>query len=151
MQRTKWSTVLQIASDGAQNNRHAGILSRAQNAVQVLFKVVIDPEPVWIVVSKLMLFKHVQATPCRWGGGMTPSLHQAIHPLAGFCRFQRDGGANQRYSRHARTEYSAPAKRADDFVVAHVNDPQIALMPGAFTCNGRNHVRIDGGHRHTDH
>src|SRR5215471_11885108 len=53
-------------------------------------------------------------------------------------------------SRHARSEYGASAKRADHFVVAHVNNPQIAITLPAFARNGQNHVRIDGGHGHTD-
>src|SRR6267154_591038 len=73
MQRTKWITVLQITSDCAQNNRHAGILSRAQNIVQILFEMRIVAQAVWIIVSKLMLFEHIKAAPCFWGGRMPPS------------------------------------------------------------------------------
>ena len=42
------------------------------------------------------------------------------------------------------------AERADHFVVAHVNDPQIAVVLCALAGDGHDDVRVDGGERDVD-
>ena len=42
------------------------------------------------------------------------------------------------------------AERPDHFVVAHVNDPKVALMARALAGDGENDVRVDGGDGHVD-
>ena len=58
---------------------------------------------------------------------------------------------DQRQWRCLATEYGARAERADHFVVAHVNHPDVALCQGAIAGDWQNGVRVDGRHGGVDH
>ena len=49
-----------------------------------------------------------------------------------------------------RAEHGRRAERPDHFVVAHINDPEIAVVPGALAGDGQNDVRVDGGDAQVD-
>ena len=55
-----------------------------------------------------------------------------------------------RPGRRLRPKNTGRAKRADHFIVAHVENPKVALAAGALPGNGDNGVGIDGGDGHVD-
>ena len=48
-------------------------------------------------------------------------------------------------------KYGRRAEGTDHFIVAHVHNPEITVMPGAFTRDGQDDVRVDGGDAQVDH
>jgi hypothetical protein len=53
--------------------------------------------------------------------------------------------ANHGQGRSLAAENSCRTERADHLIVAHVNNPNIALMRGALASDGEDHVGVDSG------
>lgn len=70
--------------------------------------------------------------------------------LADFGLLKPEGSANKIDAGGAFAADGGAAKRADHFVVAHINDPEIPIVADAFTGDGQDDVRIDRGHRHAN-
>ena len=68
-------------------------------------------------------------------------LEKLAHPCSLDSQHQPDNGAR----RSARTEPGAGAEGADHFIVAHVNDPDVAVLGGAVADDGKNDMGVDGG------
>ena len=49
-----------------------------------------------------------------------------------------------------RAEDGAGAERANDFVVAHVNNPDIGAGAGTVARDGHNHIRVNASHSGVD-
>jgi hypothetical protein len=65
--------------------------------------------------------------------------------------FEHEAQPHQPERGRLQSENRRRAEGADHLVVAHVNDPDITFMPGAFAGDGQDYVRIDGCYRRVDH
>src|SRR2546430_13458766 len=101
----------------------------------------------WISRPDLMVDKHLHSAPGGLPGcfrSETPK--QRVKQLSDLRGFKREGETDKTKPGGLRAEYCAGAKRSDEFVVAHVDDPHIALASGAVARNGQDHMGIDGCH-----
>ena len=75
----------------------------------------------------------------RMGNRVQP-LGERIQQLPSPGGLDRERGSHQTQTRRSRSKHGLRAKGSDHFVVAHINEPQIALMPRALSCNGQDRV-----------
>ena len=92
-----------------------------------------------IVVAHLLVQEHFHALPgCGsfWADERTEQLADA-------SRFERKGQVDKSAAGHLFAEHRPGAKWAHDFIVAHVNHPQISVEALAVSRDAANDVRVD--------
>ena len=123
-----------------------------QNVIQVACEIFVGPQPLRVVVRQRVFVEHVDPIP-RWRsrGCSAEAGHQLIHELPHPGGLEGQNGSDQAETGRLFPEDSGCPVRTDHFVVAHVYDPQIPVVPGAFPGDGEKHMGVDRGHRHADH
>src|SRR5436309_60905 len=113
--------------------------------MQISLKVPIDDVFGFALRRNLILKEHLHAAPGSILGFATELAHAGCRQLPDARAFQREiqSGSRERWS--ARTENGGRAERSDHFVVAHVDNPNVSLLPRAILRHGQNDMRIDGG------
>src|SRR5206468_5311617 len=89
----------------------------------------------------------LEALPGIWAcGPAREPTEAAVEHLACPGGFQSEAGPNQSQPRRLGAEDGRRAEGSLHFIISHVNDPQIALVPGALARNRENGMRVDRGH-----
>src|SRR5262249_6102259 len=132
----------------AKNDRHSSAMPSFQYRIKLTSKIPISPLPDWRVEPDLVLLEHAQPSP-----GLLPApfrsnhFGQSLEELADLCGFRRQARPNNPQPRRLWAEHCSRAEGSNNFVVAHVDDPEIAIEFRALTSNRQNGVRVYRGHR----
>ena len=119
--------------------------------MKVFLKIPINHSLARIVRPEPVAHKHFHAAPRRRIGFSTLEFAPEAGQQLTQARFlNRQVQPDQRERRDFRAEHRRRAERPDHFVVAHVNDPHISLLPGAIAGDRQNYVRIDGRNAQID-
>src|SRR5580692_3710601 len=90
-----------------------------------------------VVSADLLVEKHFHAAPFAFVRRRLLNFPtQGVNELAYARGFQGQVGANQSKWWSLLTEHRAGTKRSDNFIVAHINYPNIGTRDGAITGNG---------------
>ena len=87
------------------------------------------------------------------GSNLAPFLqaaNQAFQRLADASALECHAGPNHGQVGGLRAEHGARPIRTHNLVVAHVDDPKVAVLRGAIPGDGEDNVGIDGGHGRVD-
>ena len=147
MHRRERRKIAQVDGHGGQQHRRARPPSELGDVAQVGGEAVINPLQPRIVARQLRFEKKLQPFPLFRLIRATGDLRE---PLADARGFQRQNEAHQGQVWHLAAKDRAGAERADDFVVAGIDKPEIALAWHAIARNHADNVRIDGRHRGVD-
>lgn len=71
---------------------------------------------------------------------------QPLEQLARPCGLKCQTATDQAQVRHPRTEHRTCPERSNHFIIAHVDHPDVPVLPGAFACDRKDGVRIDRRH-----
>src|SRR5439155_1215573 len=152
MPRRERSAVFQVAGNGAEDHFDAGWLGDPQDVLKIPLEILIDALLAWIIRPDLMVEKHLHSAPGGPPGRFrSETPKQRVEQLSDLRGFKREGETDKTKPGRLRAEYCAGAKRSNEFVVAHIDDPHIAFASGAVARNGQDHMGIDGCHGGANH
>src|SRR6266566_3342025 len=149
--RSKGSAIFKIAGDAADHNLRAASATQRENIAEIPCEVRISNSQRRIIAADPVLQKHLHTAPFLFleRPGSKPS-HRSLKSLAAASRFERQGASGPGQARRLLGEHGAGSIGTYDFVVAHVQHPDVPVMPGAIASDRQNGVRIDRGHRHVE-
>src|SRR6185369_16550737 len=93
-----------------------------------------------IVVPHLLLEEHFHPFPARGITGFAEAQTDCIEELSYPCRLQCETCADHCPSGRLRPKHRARAERPNDFVVAHVDDPEVTLLIATIVSDLANHM-----------
>ncbi len=141
---TKRRTVLEVDGDGVEHNRGTRVAAGAQQVFQVLVEIPVNHFLSRIIWGHLVPAEHLHATPFfRPGGPVSELVNQVAKQLARPRFLEQQMQPHQPEWRRLCAKNSRGSEGADHLVVAHVNNPNITFMPGAFTGDGQDRMRVD--------
>ena len=151
VRRAERRAVLEVDGDGAEDDARARAPAGLEDVLEIALKVPIDDRHPWVVGGDAVFEEHQHAAPLALAGGGFAELPDCpVEQLADARRLDREAGAHDREPGRLRPEDGARAERPDDFVIAHVKDPDIAVRARAIAGDGQYGVRTDAGHRGID-
>src|SRR5690242_12003201 len=141
MLRSEWGAVLKIANDCADNQPRAVSEADLQNILEILFKMIVNDRHPRVIMPDLVVYKHSHASPfgIRRRGTYSASQNLA-QQFASSGAIDHEAAANQIQVRRLPSKYRSTSKRADDFVVAHINHPNVTVFPRAVSGDWQDHV-----------
>ena len=152
MGRGKGRAVLQVDRHRAHDQTHARLPSDGQQVGKVLLEVPIDTAQARLIRAHLLIEKHGHAAPfARRRRAFLPPHAQRLQRLPGAGGLKREARADDRPGRNLRAKNRAGSERADHFVVAHVDHPDVAPGAGAVARDGQDDVGVDAGHGGVHH
>ncbi len=140
-----------IHGHGIEDDGGAGAGAGVQDPPQVGLEVPIYLLPFGGIRTQPVSEKHLHAPPRGvLGGGFLKPSGQRHAELSQPRSLQGQGQPHQTARRRLQPKDAHRPERPHHLVVAHVNNPEVALVIGAFPGNGQDDVRIDGreGHIH---
>ena len=143
--RGKRRTVPQIHGHRADDNFRARLVSHTHDVLQVLAKMLMHVLQSWIISAHLLFEKHLHPAPLARSA--RAERRQQLHDAK---LFQPQRRANEREARSLPPENRPTAEGADDFVIAHVDDPHITFERRAVAGDFADDVRVNRGHGHVD-
>src|SRR5438270_718231 len=102
-----------------------------------------------VLLTDLLFEKHLHSLPLLRCAGLNPA-REVLEQLGDAQFFERHARADKRKGGRLGAKDCASAKWPDDFIVAHVNDPEVPLARGTVARYLADHVRVDcrDGHIH---
>lgn len=144
MEGREGRAVLQITGHGGKQNGHARAFSGGKDCFQVLAKVAVDACPRGIIGMEKILREEIDSFPChRFGARSAQPVHKGVERLTETGGFEGETGTHDRHGRSFASEHRPRPIGPDDFVVTHVQNPQIAFKARGLPCDGRDGMRID--------
>src|SRR3954463_13001259 len=96
-----------------------------------------------VVSLNLLLQEHLHPFPACRVTGFAEAEPDGIEQLSDSSRFERQTRANEGATWRLRPENRARAEWAHDFIVAHINHPEVALFVAAIAGDFTDDVGID--------
>src|SRR3954447_25823471 len=97
-----------------------------------------------VVALNLLLEEHLHSFPARWVTRFTKTQPDCVEELSDSSRFECQTRADEGATWRLRPENRARAERAHDFIVAHINHPEVALFVTAIAGDLTDDMGIDG-------
>ncbi len=152
MGRRKRRTIPQIHRHGAHHDSGTVASPGPDDVLKILREMAIHGTHARIVGLDLLVEEHFHSAPLafsRWR--LLNFSAKGVNELSGARGFQGEIGMDQRQRRCLLAENRPGTERSDDFIVAHVNYPDVATGGGAITGNRKNNVRVDSCHCSVHH